>query len=172
MSVVLFAYHEIGAAALESMLEAGIDVKAVFTHRDDPAEGGWYRSVARMAASRGIPVHAPESPNHPLWVERISDLAPDALVSAHYRGMLGSELLAICPDRCFNLHASLLPAYRGRCPINWVLVNGESQTGVTLHCMTSSPDAGDIVAQRAVDISDDDTAKTLNSLFERNKSFK
>ncbi len=161
MSVVLFAYHEIGAATLESMLDAGIEVKAVFTHRDDPAEGGWYRSVARMAASKGIPVHAPESPNHPLWVDRIRELAPDALISAHYRGMLSDDLLALCPQRCFNVHASLLPAYRGRCPINWVLINGEQQTGVTLHCMTDTPDAGDIVAQVAVDMSDDDTAKTL-----------
>jgi len=161
MKVVLFAYHEIGAAALESLLDSGIDIQAVFTHRDDPAEGGWYRSVARIASQRGIAVHAPDNPNHPLWIDRITDMAPDAIVSAHYRNMIGSDVLAICPNRCFNVHASLLPKYRGRCPINWVLVNGETETGVTLHHMTTSADAGDIVSQQTVRIDADDTAMSL-----------
>ena len=133
MRAVVFAYHEVGAAALEAMLQGGIDVAAVFTHRDDPTEGAWYRSVARLAAEHNIPAYAPEDPNHPLWVERIAAMAPDMLLSAHYRKMLGDDVRGICPKGCFNLHGSMLPAYRGRCPINWVLVNGESTTGVTLH---------------------------------------
>lgn len=161
MRAVVFAYHEVGAAALEALLKSGVDIAAVFTHRDDPSEGGWYRSVARIAAEHGIPAHAPEDPNHPLWVRRIGEMAPDMLFSAHYRLMLGDELRAVCPERCFNLHASMLPAYRGRCPINWVLVNGETSTGVTIHHMTAEADAGDIVAQAAVQIDDDDSARTL-----------
>ena len=154
MKVVLFAYHEIGAAALDALIASGDDVVAVFTHRDDPGEGNWFRSVARTAASQGIPVHAPESPNHPLWIDRIQEMKPDVILSAHYRRMIGREVLSICPDRCFNLHASLLPKFRGRAPLNWALVEGASETGVTLHHMTMEPDAGDIVAQIPLPIVD------------------
>jgi len=163
MNAILFAYHEIGAAALEAMLRNNIDVVAIFTHRDDPAEGGWFRSVARLAADHGIPVHAPDDPNHPLWTDQIRDLSPDAIFSSHYRQMIGSQILYICPGRCYNIHASMLPKYRGRCPINWVLVNGETETGVTLHHMTAEADAGDIIAQQSASIADDDTAATLTA---------
>ena len=163
MRTVVFAYHEVGAAALSALLESGSEVVAVFTHRDDPAEGGWYRSVARLAAEHDIPAFAPSDPNHPLWVERIAAMEPDMLLSAHYRTMLGEDIRSLCPNKCFNLHGSKLPAYRGRCPINWVLVNGESATGVTLHHMTADADAGDIVAQQVVPIDEDDTARTLTA---------
>lgn len=161
MKAILFAYHEIGVAALESLFKDGVEVAAVFTHRDDPAEGNWFRSVARVAAQHGIPVFAPEDPNHQIWVDRVREMNPDVIISSHYRRMIGTDMLSICPDKCFNIHASLLPKYRGRCPINWVLVNGESETGVTLHCMTASADAGDIVAQERVGIDDEDTAQAL-----------
>ena len=163
MKAVLYAYHEIGASALEALIQQGVDIAAVFTHRDDPSEGGWYRSVARLAAEKGIPVHAPPDPNHPIWIQRVREMAPDAIFSAHYRHLIGADLLSICPDRCFNVHASLLPKYRGRCPINWVLIHGEKETGVTLHHMTESPDAGDIVSQINVEIDSDDTARSLTS---------
>ena len=74
------------------------------------------------------------------------------------RNMVGKDILDIPPKCCLNLHGSLLPKYRGRCPINWVLINGEKQTGVTLHYMTPRPDHGDMVCQRSVDISSEDTA--------------
>jgi len=163
MKVVLFAYHEIGAATLEALLASNAEVLAVFTHRDDPGEGNWFRSVARIASEHGIPVHAPESANHPLWIDRIREMRPDAILSAHYRRMIGRDLLAICPDRCFNLHASLLPRFRGRAPINWVLVEGETETGITLHHMTEAADAGDVVAQVPVPIDEADTAASLTA---------
>ncbi|MAH65164.1 MAG: bifunctional UDP-4-amino-4-deoxy-L-arabinose formyltransferase/UDP-glucuronic acid oxidase ArnA [Phycisphaerae bacterium] len=163
MKVVLFAYHEIGAATLEALLASDAEVLAVFTHRDDPGEGNWFRSVARLASEHGIPVYAPESANHPLWIDRIREMAPDVIVSAHYRRMIGRDVLAICPERCFNLHASMLPRFRGRAPINWVLVEGETETGITLHHMTEAADAGDIVTQVPVPIEETDTAATLTA---------
>jgi methionyl-tRNA formyltransferase len=84
------------------------------------------------------------------------------LFSFYFRQILGRELLELAPHGALNLHGSLLPRYRGRCPVNWVLVNGERETGVTLHYMEAKPDRGDVVAQRAVPITDDDTALTLN----------
>ena len=73
----------------------------------------------------GIPVHAPEDANHPLWVERIAKLKPDYLFSFYYRNLLSEALLGTASKGAFNLHGSLLPKYRGRAPANWVLVNGE-----------------------------------------------
>ncbi len=140
----------------------GIDVVAVFTHRDDPRENVWFDSVAELAASRQLPVFAPDDINHPLWVRRIRDLDPDILFSFYYRSLVGPALLEIPPAGCLNLHGSLLPRYRGRCPINWVLVNGERETGVTLHHMTPRPDDGDIVCQRRIVISEEDTARSLH----------
>jgi len=76
--------------------------------------------------------------------------------------MIGEEVLSIPPNGCLNLHGSLLPKYRGRCPVNWALVNGEKETGVTLHAMTVKPDNGDIIGQDRIEISSDDTALTLH----------
>ena len=161
MKAVVLAYHDMGCAGLEALLKHGCRVQAVFTHRDDPGESVWFRSVAECAARAGIPVYAPEDINHPLWIAKIRELKPDVIFSFYYRRMVKPELLAIPPAGCLNLHGSLLPKYRGRCPVNWVLINGEKETGVTLHYMTPKPDDGDIVAQEKVSISDDDTAVTL-----------
>jgi len=161
MKTILLAYHEIGAAALDALVASSAEVVAVLTHRDDPQEGGWYRSVAAEAAKHGIPVFAPEDPNHPIWLERLAAMTPDVLVSAHYRRMVSPEFLAIFPRGGVNLHASLLPRFRGRAPINWVLVEGETETGVTLHEMTDAPDAGPILGQRSFAIDRDDTALSL-----------
>lgn len=161
MRAIVLAYHNMGCRGLEAVQRAGFEIAAVFTHRDDPAENIWFDSVAEQAAALRLPVFAPEDINHPLWVRRIRDLRPDILFSFYYRKMVKPEILDLLPAGGLNLHGSLLPAYRGRCPVNWVLVRGERETGVTLHYMTPRPDDGDIVAQRRIAIDDDDTARTL-----------
>jgi len=135
MRAVVLAYHNIGCVGIEALLANGYEIAAVFTHRDDPNENLWFRSVAELAAQHEIPVFAPDDINHPLWVQRIREMAPDILFSFYYRDMVKPEILDIPTAGCLNLHGSLLPKYRGRCPINWVLVNGEEETGVTLHYM-------------------------------------
>jgi UDP-4-amino-4-deoxy-L-arabinose formyltransferase/UDP-glucuronic acid dehydrogenase (UDP-4-keto-hexauronic acid decarboxylating) len=162
MKAIVLAYHNIGCVGIRSLLKQGIEIAAVFTHRDDPNETQWFDSVAELASGLGIPVFAPENINHPLWVARLQALAPDVLFSFYYRDMLEENILEIPRRGCLNLHGSLLPRYRGRCPINWVLVNGEKETGVTLHYMTPRPDDGDIVGQKAIPISDEDTALSLH----------
>lgn len=162
MRAVVLAYHNIGCVGIEALLRNGFEIAAVFTHRDDPRESIWFDSVAELAAARHIPVFAPENINHPMWVQRIRDLAPEVLFSFYYRKIVKPALLDIPRAGCLNLHGSLLPKYRGRCPINWVLVNGEKETGVTLHYMTPRPDDGDIVSQKKILIVEDDTARTLH----------
>ncbi len=161
MKTVVFGYHNIGYACLTELVKQGHEVAAVVTHEDDPAEEVWFASVAELARSRGLPVLTPRDPNTPEFVAQIRELAPEIIFSFYYRSMLKAPLLAIPPRGCLNLHGSYLPAYRGRCPVNWVLVNGEAETGVTLHYMVEKPDAGDIVAQRKVTIDFADTAATL-----------
>jgi UDP-4-amino-4-deoxy-L-arabinose formyltransferase/UDP-glucuronic acid dehydrogenase (UDP-4-keto-hexauronic acid decarboxylating) len=158
---VVFAYHTFGARALAGLLARGETVTAVVTHEDQAAEGDWFESVADVAAAHGVPVLAPPSPNAPAVVAHLASLRPDAFLSVWYRRLLGDALLALPRVAALNLHGSLLPAYRGRAPLNWVLVNGESRTGVTLHHMTAEADAGDIVAQEPIEILPDDTAATL-----------
>ncbi|MDZ3826640.1 bifunctional UDP-4-amino-4-deoxy-L-arabinose formyltransferase/UDP-glucuronic acid oxidase ArnA [Pseudomonas monsensis] len=160
---VVFAYHDIGCAGIEALLDSGYDIAAVFTHADDPKENAFYASVAQLCASKGIPVHAPEDANHPLWIERIAKLNPDYIFSFYYRNLLSEALLATAKKGAFNLHGSLLPRYRGRAPANWVLVNGETETGVTLHRMVQRADAGAIVAQQRVAIERSDTGLTLHA---------
>ncbi|GKW23894.1 bifunctional polymyxin resistance protein ArnA [Pectobacterium carotovorum subsp. carotovorum] len=162
MKAIVFAYHDIGCVGLEALRLAGYEIQAVFTHSDAPGENHFYASVAKAAAEMDVPVFAPEDVNHPLWVNRIRELAPDVIFSFYYRTLLSDDILQLPSFGAFNLHGSLLPRYRGRAPVNWVLVNGETQTGVTLHKMVSRADAGDIVAQSVVAIDEEDTALTLH----------
>jgi len=162
LKAVVFAYHDIGCAGIQALLDAGYDIAAVFTHADDPKENTFYGSVAQLCARKGIAVHAPEDVNHPIWVERIRSLNADIGFSFYYRNLLNDDVLASFPRGAFNLHGSLLPHYRGRAPANWVLVNGESETGVTLHRMVKRADAGAIAAQQRIAIERSDNALTLH----------
>jgi len=162
MKAVVFAYHDMGCVGTQALLDAGFEIAAIFTHPDSANENHFFGSVARIAAERGIPVYAPEDVNHPLWVDRIRDLNADVIFSFYYRNLLCDNILNTARIGAFNLHGSLLPAYRGRAPLNWVLVNGESETGVTLHRMVSRADAGAIVAQQRVAIADNDEALSLH----------
>ena len=162
MKVVVLAYHNIGCEGINALLRNGIEIAAVFTHKDDQSENIWFNSVAELAASKNIPVFAPENINHPIWVRKIEEYKPDIIFSFYYRNIIRRPILNIPPRGCLNLHGSLLPMYRGRCPINWVLVNGEKETGITLHYMTPKPDDGDIVCREKIAIADDDTARSLH----------
>ena len=109
MKAVVFAYHNIGCEGIQALLDNGIEIQSVFTHIDNPSENTWFRSVAELASAKGIELHAPADPNHPLWVERIRRMKPDFIFSFYYRNMLGKELLAIPKKGAINLHGSLLP---------------------------------------------------------------
>ena len=131
------------------------------THADDPRENIWFSSVRELAFKHYLPVYQPEDANDPAFVAAMAKLQPDFLFSCYYRHMLKKPLLDLPRLGALNLHGSLLPRYRGRCPVNWVLVHGETETGVTLHYMEEKPDKGDIVAQKRVPITPEDTALTL-----------
>ena len=150
-----------GLVGLEALKRYGISIAAIFSHQDDPGENCWFGSVAAWAKQQDIPVYFPEKVNTDEWVEMIADLKPDVIFSFYYRYMIGQRILDIPGVGAFNLHGSLLPAYRGRVPVNWAIIHGEKKSGVTLHYMVRRADAGDIVGQRAVDIDRLDTAMLL-----------
>jgi methionyl-tRNA formyltransferase len=155
---VVFAYHNVGVRCLSVLLAHGVDVALVVTHRDNPKETIWFDSVAELAALHGIPTITPDNPNTPEVVAQIRALQPDLFFSFYYREMLKRELLEIPWRGALNMHGSLLPKYRGRVPVNWAIIHGETETGSTLHYMTEKPDNGNIVAQQAVPILPNDTA--------------
>ena len=161
MRSVVFAYHDMGLAGLRALRRAGIEIACIFSHEDDPDENCWFGSVKEWAIDQAIPLYCPEKVNQPEWIARIAAFRPEVIFSFYYRHMLTDEILVIPPHGAYNLHGSLLPAYRGRCPVNWVLVQGERQTGVTLHHMVTKADAGDIVGQNVVPIERTDTAVIL-----------
>ncbi len=165
MRLIFLGYHNIGHACLEVLIDLchhfGDEIVAVVTHADDPGENRWFASVRDLAFENHLPVYQPRDPNAPEFVEVMRNLSPDFLFSCYYRHMLQKPWLSLPTRGALNLHGSLLPRFRGRCPVNWVLIKGETETGVTLHYMEEKPDKGDIVGQERVAIQPEDTALTL-----------
>ena len=161
MKAVVFAYHNVGVRCLKTLLARGVQVQLVVTHPDSPTETLWFDRVADVAAEAGIPVAWVDEAIDEALIDRVAALAPDYLFSFYFRRMLPARLLAAARIAALNMHGSLLPKYRGRVPVNWAVLHGETQTGATLHVMEAKPDAGDIVAQQAVPILPDDTARDV-----------
>ncbi len=159
-SAIVCAYSPVGTLALEGLLEAGIRVLALYTY-DQAADEGWFQAPEAIARRAGIPVFKEPSFNADAVYERIRAQAPDLLLSFYFREMIQARFLDLPRLGAYNLHGSLLPRYRGRAPLNWVLVKGETETGITLHAMTPKPDDGAIVAQTRLPIAWDETALSL-----------
>lgn len=158
MKAVVFAYHDVGVHCLKVLLARGVEVALVVTHEDNPSENIFFDSVAALCGEHGIACIAPEKADTPELIAQIGAVAPDFIFSFYYRNMLPAALLSLAKHGAYNMHGSLLPKYRGRVPINWAVLHGETETGATLHEMTVKPDAGAIIGQTAVPILPDDTA--------------
>ena len=161
MRAVVFAYHDVGVNCLKALLAAGIQVDLVITHQDDPNENVWFGSVAKLCADQDIPYLTPTANELLDLAPKLAALAPDYIFSFYYRYMIPAQILACAKIAALNMHGSLLPKYRGRAPVNWAILHGETQTGATLHIMEAKPDAGDIVGQSAVSIGPDETATDI-----------
>lgn len=155
--IVVCAYHNVGCRCIEELLRQGAVIELIFTHEDSPSEQIWFSSVRALAERNGIPCLT-SSINEPENLQRLRELGPDFIFSFYYRNMIKPLVLEIPKQGALNLHGSYLPKYRGRVPVNWAVINGETETGATLHYMVEKPDAGDIVDQEKVEISFSDTA--------------
>ncbi|MDD5262458.1 MAG: formyltransferase [Methylacidiphilales bacterium] len=157
--IVVFAYSEVGYACLDLLISRGANIAAVFTHRDDPHEQRWFRSVPELAESHGLTVFYDQKTGTQEWLEKFrNEIEPELILSFYYRKMISTQVLKLAWLGAFNMHGSYLPKYRGKAPVNWAVLNGESFTGTTLHHMVQEPDAGDIVDQEKVPIGPEDSA--------------
>ena len=159
-TLVVCAYHNVGYRCVQELLDQDARIELIFTHEDSPTEEIWFQSVRGLAKQHGIPCLTTDI-NLPENVERVRAIAPAFIFSFYYRTMITAEVLAIPRLGALNLHGSFLPRYRGRVPVNWAVINGESETGATLHYMVEKPDAGDIVDQERVGIEFTDTARDV-----------
>lgn len=155
---IVFANNDVGVRCLSALLAAGVEVPLVVTHENVSSEALAFESVEAAAISSGLAVTKPDDARDPVLARRLFKVAPDFIFSFYYRQMLPVEILQSATRGALNMHGSLLPRYRGRAPVNWAVVRGETQTGATLHYMTEKADAGDIVDQEPVPISPDETA--------------
>ncbi|OYV99544.1 MAG: hypothetical protein B7X11_05340, partial [Acidobacteria bacterium 37-65-4] len=167
MRALVMGYHTMGCLGFDALLRHGFTIPAVFTHEDDPKEEIWWESLAQRAEGKGVPVHYPQSMKDPKTQALVASYAPDFIFSFYFRFMIPPEVLEIAKRGALNLHGSLLPRYRGRAPANWVLVNGEQETGVSLHYMVAKPDAGELVDQERVAIVFEETPLSLYAKLEQ-----
>lgn len=165
MKIVFMGTPEFAVGALEALIAAGHEITAVVTQPDKPKGRGksvQYPAVKECALKHGIPVLQPVKIKTPEEVEHLKQYEADLYVVAAFGQILSREILDIPRLGCINIHASLLPAYRGAAPIQWVILNGETRTGVTLMQMNEGLDTGDILYTKEVEIASRETADTLH----------
>ena len=154
--LVVCAYSDVGYKCLEWLFDQGESVRLVFTHPDAPGEERWFGSVADLAKKRGLEPRIVNDLNDPADAERIRAVQPDFLFSFYFRKMIPASVLALARRGALNMHGSVLPAFRGRSPVNWAVLKGAAETGASLHYMVTKPDAGDLVDQERIRIGPDD----------------
>ncbi|MFI8366968.1 methionyl-tRNA formyltransferase [Streptomyces sp. NPDC085466] len=163
MRVVFMGYQTWGHRVLEALLESEHEVPLVITHpsSNHAYETIWNDSVAALAERHGIPVLTRKYANDEEVAERLRELEPDLLVSSDWRSWVAPEIYALATHGAINIHDALLPRYGGFAPLNWALINGEPEVGVTVHFMDENFDLGDIVVQKRVAVEDKDTVTDL-----------
>ena len=168
MRILFMGTPDFAVPSLEALVAAGHDVCGVFTQPDKPKNRGMKllpTPVKVCAQAHGIPVFQPVKLRDGTALAQIQELAPELIVVAAYGRILPDDILAAPPKGCINVHSSLLPKYRGAAPINWAVLNGDSETGVTIMHMAHDLDAGDIIDQAATPIDPDETVVSLLSLI-------
>ena len=165
MRLVFMGTPAFAVPSLEGLAEAGHQLAGVFSQPDKPV-GRHHNKlqptpVKERALARGIPVYQPETLRDGTALSILQELAPELIVVAAYGRFLPDEILNLPPRGCINVHSSLLPKYRGSAPINWAILNGESETGVTIQRMVREMDAGDIILQQSTPIHQSETAGML-----------
>lgn len=164
MRIIFLGTPDFAVASLRRLVEAGCEVVAVVTAPDRPAGRGRQLQaspVKQYAAAAGLPVLQPERLKSPDFLQKLKEYNPDLQIVVAFR-MLPEAVWAMPPRGTFNLHASLLPDYRGAAPINWVLINGETRTGLTTFFLQHEIDTGPLLFQQQEPIGPDDTAGTLH----------
>ncbi len=167
MNVVFMGTPDFATGCLSSILEAGHTVSGVFTQPDRPKGRGHklaFSPVKELALEQGLPVYQPKGFKNGEALEILKQLAPDVIVVVAYGRILPKAVLDLPKYGCINVHASLLPKYRGAGPIQWAVLNGDKETGVTTMYMAEGLDTGDMIFEESLSIGENETA---GELFDR-----
>lgn len=165
MRIVFMGTPDFAVPSLRALVEEGYEVVGVFTQPDKPKNRGMklqFPPVKEYALTQNIPVFQPQKLREGEVLDTLKALSPDLIVVAAYGKLLPPAILELPPLGCINVHSSLLPKYRGAAPINWAILNGEMQSGVTIMYMEEGLDTGDILASRATPIASDENAQQLH----------
>ena len=165
MKIIFMGTPDFAKESLQAIYEEKYEILGVVTNPDRPKGRGMKMvasPVKEYAISKGLPVYQPEKvKNNNEFIEEMKNLKPDVIVVVAYGKILPKEILEIPPLGCINVHASLLPKYRGAAPIQWAVLNGDKTTGVTTMYMDEGMDTGDMILAEKVDIGDDETTGEL-----------
>ena len=164
MRVVFMGTPDIAATCLKKLLDEKLQVVGVYTQPDRPKGRGMklqYSPVKELALEAGIPVFQPENFREAATVEELRALEPDVVAVVAYGRILPQSVLDIPPKGCVNIHASLLPQYRGSAPYQWAVLDGQKETGVSAQYMALKMDAGDVIGVAKTPIGPDETAGEL-----------
>jgi methionyl-tRNA formyltransferase len=166
MRVIFFGTPDFAVPSLKVLLESGEDIAAVVTQPDRTKGRGRILSsppVKELAVSRGLRLIQPAEIRSPAFAEELSSLSPDVIAVVAYGRIVPPSILKLPPLGCVNVHASLLPKYRGAAPVQWAIINGEKKTGITTMLMDEGLDTGDILLQEETEISENDDARSLGA---------
>lgn len=164
MRILFMGTPEFAVASLRRLVEDGHEICGVFTQPDKPKNRGHklaFSPVKEYALTKNLPVFQPVSLKGGEALELLRSLAPELTVVAAYGQLLPDDILNVPPLGSVNVHSSLLPQYRGAAPINWAILNGETETGVTIMYMARALDAGDIILQKSTPIGAEEDARSL-----------
>ena len=170
MRIVFMGTPDFAVPSLKQLIQDGHEIAGVYTQPDKPKNRGMKLTpppVKVVAQAHNLPVFQPKTLRDEDVQRELAELAPELVVVAAYGKLLPKAVLELPALGCINVHSSLLPKYRGAAPINWAILNGEQETGVTLMHMALALDAGDIIAQRATPIDPDETVEELHDRLAR-----
>ncbi len=165
MKIVFLGSGEFGLECLNTLACSNHSLLFIVTQPPHPAGRGRKTTptpVARWADSNSVPYIETDNVNTPQMIEEISACEPDLIVVIAFGQKIGNDLIGLPPKGAINVHASLLPKYRGAAPINWPVINGDKQTGISIIALAEKMDAGDILTQSATDIGPEETAGQLH----------
>ncbi|MDF2868850.1 MAG: methionyl-tRNA formyltransferase [Anaerocolumna sp.] len=165
MNIVYMGTPEIAAVILKALHEAGHTIIGAVTQQDKPKGRGnqvQFPAVKEMALSLDIPVYQPRRVKEPEFIEVLKQLNPDVIVVAAFGQILSKVILELPKFGCINVHASLLPDYRGSAPIQWSIIDGEEKTGITIMHMDEGIDTGDMISKKEIILSPKETFGTLH----------
>lgn len=165
MKVVFMGTPEFAVPSLEYLYENGYNISLVITQRDKPRGRGkrvLATPIKEKALELGLEVYQPDSVNSKESIDKLRKISPDCIIVAAYGQILKKDILNLPPYGCLNVHASLLPKYRGAAPINWAIINGEKETGVTIMKMEQGLDTGDMLKFETIPIEAEDDSESIH----------